>query len=266
MDLRQLSVDAAIAGAAVVAAAFGSRHAATMKSDDSPVTEVDAAAEAAVLRVLDAAVPNDAVVSEEGSGRPGTTGRRWYIDPLDGTVNFMNGIPHVGVSIAVYDDDGPLAASVVDPLRPEVFHAARGEGAELGSRRIGVSDQAELRNAVVVTGFPYDHRRRAAELLRPIQALLEQVQGVRRLGSAALDLAWVAAGRFDVYYEPAIAPWDTAAGILIVNEAGGVVSDLAGRPSTPEMFPIVASNGLLHDEVIDLVAPFAPAARSDASE
>lgn len=169
------------------------------------------------------------MLAEEGTDERSESGRRWVFDPLDGTVSYLYGYPHWCVSVAVEDDDGPLAGAVYDPNREELFAAERSRGATLNGEPIRVRDPVPLELAMVATGFGYDASRRArqADVARE---LLPKVRDIRRAGSAALDLSWLAAGRFDAYYERGLSPWDWAAGSLIVREAGGVVEDLPDEP------------------------------------
>jgi myo-inositol-1(or 4)-monophosphatase len=194
----------------------------------------------------------------EESGGMTHDGRHWIVDPLDGTVNFIHGIPQVSVSIALYEGDRGRVGVVYDPLRDEIFTAARGEGARLNGHVISVSATAELERSVVATGFPYDHDVKADELAAVLREVLRHVNGIRRFGSAALDLAWVAAGRLDAYWELGIAPWDGAAGEILVREAGGVVTDPLGRVSTPMMGLVVASNGHLHETLRTIIESWMP--------
>jgi len=241
-----VAMTAAEAGAKIIKDHFGAPPAAEYKAKFDPVTAVDRAAEAAILEVLRSALPDDEVMAEESGGTV-HPGRHWIVDPLDGTVNFVHSIPHVSVSVALYDGSEGLVGVVHDPLRDEIFTATRGGGARLNGHVISTSDRTELETAVVATGFPYDHDTHAESLAVVLREVLAQVAGIRRFGSAALDLAWVAAGRFDAYWELGIAPWDGAAGMILVREAGGVVTDPFGRPSTPSMGLVVASNGKIHD-------------------
>jgi myo-inositol-1(or 4)-monophosphatase len=194
------------------------------------VSEADRDAEAAIAELLRAERPDDALVSEEGAGDSGTSGRRWVVDPLDGTTNYLYRFPAWGVSVALEDADGGLAGVVHDPVGGETFRAARGAGAELNGRPIRVSGLDRLDTALIGTGFGYDPDVRAgqADVLRRV---LPRVRDVRRAGAAALDLCFVACGRLDGYYERGINHWDWAAGALIVREAGGEVVPLeGGRP------------------------------------
>jgi myo-inositol-1(or 4)-monophosphatase len=202
----------------------------TKSSQTDLVSDADREAEAAIVATLRAERPDDAILSEEGAGDDGTSGRRWVVDPLDGTTNFLYRFPAWAVSIAVEDEHGGLAGVVHNPVSGETFRAARGHGAELDGAPIHVNDHDRLDTALVGTGFGYEPDIRAgqAELLRTI---LPRVRDIRRAGAAALDLCFVACGRLDGYFERGINHWDWAAGVLIVREAGGAVLELeGGRP------------------------------------
>jgi myo-inositol-1(or 4)-monophosphatase len=257
MDDAAIAAAAAREGAAVVRSHFGGTTAADLKGRLDPVTAADKESEAAIVAVLREARPDDGILAEEGSGFA-ATGRRWIIDPLDGTVNFIHRIPQVAVSVALYDGDRAVTGVIIDPIHDEEFAATSGEGAFLDGTRIGVSSVTEPERAVVATGFPYDHDRHAAGYAANLGAVLAAVNGVRRFGAAALDLAWVAAGRFDGYWELGVSPWDIAAGILLVREAGGRATDLTGRDAVPETRLIVTSNGPLHEPLLDLVTGSLP--------
>lgn len=246
MDDLDVAKAAAAAGAQVVRRHFGTGVTATLKGNNDPVTEVDRESERVIVDLIRSHRPDDTIIGEEGTATAGGV-RRWLIDPLDGTVNFVHSLPHIAVSIGLLDGNEPLAAVVVDPLRNEVFSSSAGNGADLDGRAITVSGAEDLKGTVVATGFAYDHDRYAADYTRPVTAVLERVNGVRRFGSAALDLAWVAAGRLDAYWEHGVAPWDIAAGILLVREAGGVATDAGGRPATPETSLIVTAGPGIHE-------------------
>jgi len=257
MDDLHVAMSAARAGAEIVKKHFGTATETRYKSKFDPVTAVDQAAEAAILDVLHSARPDDEVIAEESGGSV-HPGRHWIVDPLDGTVNFVHSIPHVSVSVALHDGEHGLVGVVYDPLREEIFTATRGGGARLNGRVISASDTTELEKAIVATGFPYNHDEYADSLAVVLREVLVRVNGIRRYGSAALDLAWVAAGRFDAYWEFGLKPWDVAAGMIIVREAGGTVTDPYGRPSTPMMGLVVSSNGKIHDPLRRIVETWMP--------
>lgn len=196
-------------------------------------SEVDGLAEEAVVKELRRAYPEYAVLGEEGGvqkgrGAPHPSKPTWVVDPLDGTSNYLHGWPHWCVSIALVENGEPQHGVVFDPLRNELFTASRGSGATLNDRRIRVSERKELAGAMLVTGFPPRERQRAGAQLECVRELLRDAEDIRRTGSAALDLAYVACGRADAYFESGLQPWDIAAGALLVREAGGRVSDFRG--------------------------------------
>ncbi len=222
-------------------------------SATDPVSAADAAAERVIVDRLLAALPDDGILGEEGAGqRAGDSGRTWVIDPLDGTVNFLYGQPQWCVSIACVDGDGALAGAVIHPPGGEVFSAARGHGAWLGDRRLAVSGAQELSAALVGTGFAYRVDVRAA-WGRRVAALLAEVRDIRRGGAAALDLAWLAAGRLDAHLEFSLNPWDWAAGRLLVEEAGGHVSEVSRELAGSREPGLVAGPGPIHDALLEWV-------------
>ena len=191
-------------------------------------SEVDGLAEAEIVRELKRSMPDCAILGEE-TGSSGRGRQTFVIDPLDGTSNFLRGLPHFSVSIALVENGEPLHGVVFDPLRNELFTASRGAGALLNDRKIRVAERKDLGGALLVTGFPPRERARLQPHLDCVGKLLAQAEDVRRTGSAALDLAWVACGRADAYFEAGVKPWDIAAGMLLVREAGGRVCDFQGR-------------------------------------
>ncbi len=227
--------------AAEVIRAATSREA-TFKSAVDPVTETDKAAEAAILDVLAEMRSTDGVLAEE-SGGDLDHDRLWVIDPLDGTVNFVHGIDHTGVSIALWVAGVPRVAVVVDVTRRLTYRAVAGEGAWLGSQRLHVTDRP-TDESVIASGYPYDRREKADVYGDFTARMLETCRGIRRFGAAALDLAWVANGTVDGYMEPGlpagVKPWDVAAGILLVREAGGDVINLRGEPAGLEEAMFIA--------------------------
>jgi myo-inositol-1(or 4)-monophosphatase len=222
----------------------------TKSSSTDMVSEADRAAEAFLVARLRTLRPDDGILGEEGTESRGTTGLRWVIDPLDGTTNYLYRLPQWAVSVAVEDAVGPVAGCVFDPTRGECFVASRAGGARLDGSPIRVSETASLAHALIGTGFAYAAELRAAQAAR-LGPIVGAVRDVRRAGSAALDLAWVACGRLDGFYETDIQHWDYAAGRLLIVEAGGVFTRDAGPHDRPE---VVASNATLAGELRALLA------------
>ena len=256
-DLREACVQAALRGAAVLRGRWGARRTIEFKGGIDLVTDADRASEEALLVFLHGRFPGSAVLAEE-SGRSGAEAAsarlRWYVDPLDGTTNYAHGVPHFAVTVAVEDAGGLAAGATCDPLRRELFTAARGEGARLGAEAVRVSAAAHLSRALLVTGFPYDVHRDAETPLEIFGAYLRRARALRRLGSAALDLAYVASGRFDGFWEMKLKPWDVAAGILLVREAGGVVTDFDGGEDMLHGGTIRAAGPALMPQLLQVLA------------
>jgi myo-inositol-1(or 4)-monophosphatase len=224
------------------------------KSAIDLVTSVDRGAEERIVEVLLRRFPDHAILAEEKTSTAVAEGLyRWIVDPLDGTTNFVHSYPHFGISLALERAGRIVVGLVSDPLRRETFTAIRGEGAFLNDARIGVSNVAELDKALLATGFPYDRRERSSFYLSFFQAFMVRSQGIRRTGSAALDLCYLACGRVDGFWEWKLHPWDTAAGSLIVEEAGGRMSDFCGGPFSPWGEQTLASNGAFHDEMVEVL-------------
>ena len=227
-------------------------------------SEVDGLAEEAIVKELRKANPDYAILGEEGGAQKGNRGPSrytWVIDPLDGTSNYLRGLPHWCVSIALCEGPEPLHGVVFDPLRNELFIATRGAGAQLNDKRIRVAERKDLAGAMLVTGFPPRERKRADAQLDCLKQLLQEAEDVRRTGSAALDLAYVAAGRVDAYFEAGVQAWDVAAGALLVREAGGRVCDYKGAPTGPLHIAgaaagrqLVAANVKLVDPLLKVIA------------
>lgn len=219
------------------------------------VTDADRASEAVMLEWLAREVPQHAVLAEE-SGARGQGDFTWYVDPLDGTTNYAHGVPHFCVTLAVEGPAGLLAGVSYDPLRDELFAAARGEGATLNGQPLRVSGAASLDQALLCTGFPYDLQQHPEVPLGLFTRLVCRAQGMRRLGSAALDLAYVAAGRFDGFFEVGLKPWDTAAGALLVAEAGGHMLRIDGAPYEPRYGEVLAAAPGLSVELSGICGDF----------
>jgi len=222
------------------------------KSEIDLVTEIDRRSEAFLLDSIRERYPDDHIVAEESGIIQGNNGHVWHIDPLDGTVNYAHGIPFYAVSLG-YLQDGEIKLGVVfDPVRDECYTAQRGKGATLNGKPLQVSAADELIQSLLVTGFPYDIRKRQDNNLNHYSNLSLQSQGVRRLGSAALDLCYVAAGRMEGFWEVQIQSYDIAAGVLIVEEAGGTVTDVRGGPNfLKPPCSVLATNGRIHQTMLD---------------
>jgi len=222
------------------------------------VSEVDRMAEADIIATIRRSYPDHAFLGEE-SGRTGDSEFVWIIDPLDGTTNFLHGFPVFGVSLALAHRGRLEQGVVYDPMRQELFTASRGEGAQLDGRRIRVSGQRNLESALIGTGFPFRGKESWLETYLPmLKAVIASTAGVRRPGAASLDLAYVAAGRLDGFWEIGLKPWDMAAGCLLIQEAGGRVSDLDGGGDYLERGDILAGNGRIHQALASLIAPLMP--------
>ncbi|RMD63945.1 MAG: inositol monophosphatase [Alphaproteobacteria bacterium] len=219
------------------------------------VSAADLRAEAILREELSRARPDYAWLMEESGGSPGheRAPRRWIVDPLDGTSNFLHGLPHFAISIAA-EHDGELVAGVIyDPTKDEMFYAEKGAGAYLNDRRIRVSSRRRLNEALIATGVPFSGRGDAERFSAELKAVAGVSAGIRRWGSAALDLAYVAAGRYDGYWERDLAPWDTAAGVVLVREAGGHVSRIDGKPFDLDMPSILAGNEAIHPALVRIL-------------
>lgn len=226
----------------------------THKDRNDFVSEVDHQAEEAIIRVLRKAYPNHAILAEE-SGSHGNDDYQWVIDPLDGTTNFLHGFPQFAVSIALLHSGRLEQGVVYDPLRQELFTASRGAGAMLNHRRLRVSARPSLSGALLGTGFPYKDHSRLDAYMATLKSLIVETAGVRRPGSAALDLAYVAAGRLDGFWEAGLKPWDLAAGALLIQEAGGIVGDFTGNPCFLKSGDIVAGNAKIFAQLIKIIRP-----------
>ncbi len=223
------------------------------KGRNDYVTNADREAEDAITRIVRARFPDHTIVAEESAPSAGSVGYRWYIDPLDGTTNYVHQYPLFCVSVGIADPQGMRAAAVYDPLHEEMFTAARGRGAKLNGEPIHVSAIGRLAQGLIVTGIPFRSLNRLEEYLRSLRAVIEGSAGIRRDGSAALNLAYTACGRYDGFWEMGLSSWDVAAGSLIVQEAGGVVTDFAGRHRYIESGDIIAATPEIHPSLLEIV-------------
>ncbi|MEW5733848.1 MAG: inositol monophosphatase family protein [Thermodesulfobacteriota bacterium] len=251
--INTVALGAAYQSCQVLRERFGKRHTITKKGGIDLVTEADLASEKIVCGIIREAFPDHAILAEESGGSRATDGPLWIIDPLDGTTNFAHGLPLFAVSIAFLNNGCTRLGLVANPITGEVFSAVKGQGAFRNGEQIHVSPTPCLSESLLVTGFPYDLAQRLDGLVTRFSRCLGAAQGVRRLGSAALDLCFVACGRFDGFWEESLKPWDTAAGALIATEAGGRVTDFSRGPWNPFSPEILATNGRIHDEMSDVV-------------
>jgi|SRR6056300_555230 len=225
------------------------------KATNDYVSEVDKLAESAIINEIKKAFPSHAILGEETGNIIGDDDYKWIIDPLDGTTNYLHGFPQYAISIALYEKKIPTHAVVYDPFKEELFSASKGEGAFLNSQRIRVSIALGFNNSLIGTGFPYtnfDHLNTYAEMFKSIAP---KVAGIRRAGSAALDLAYVASGRLDGFWEIDLSIWDIAAGTLLITEAGGFIGDFTGSPKFLESGNVVAGNEKVYKEILKELKP-----------
>jgi myo-inositol-1(or 4)-monophosphatase len=248
---RRVAVDAARAAGRLLSEALPRARQVSFKGTvTNLVTEMDARAEKLVVDALHDAFPDDGILAEEGSARSAPSGRRWIIDPLDGTTNYAHGVPAFAVGIGLEAAGRVVLGVVYEPIRDELYVAERGGGAFLNDTRLAVSTTPVLDASLLATGFPYDIRTTARNNLAQYAAFAVRTRGVRRFGSALLDFAWVAAGRLDGFWELRLGPWDVAGGAILVEEAGGKVTNLTGGAFDIDEPRICCSNGLIHDEML----------------
>ncbi len=249
------AIEVAVMAAGMIRENFNNSHEVIHKGTVDLVTEVDIASEKLIKKELFARFPEVRFHGEEHGGDNWNQGLVWVVDPLDGTTNFANRLPHFAVSIALCDQGEPVVGVVVNPMNQECYSCYRGGGAFLNGRPIRVGTQTLLNDALAVTGFPYNRRENIEIIVERLKIMLMQVQCVRRFGSAALDLCFIASGVFAIYWETGLKPWDVAAGLLLVKEAGGQISRFDGSPMALDSYELLATNGLLHEEAVRLLAP-----------
>ena len=255
----QTAIDAVRRAGEVQRQAFGGEFAIRKKGAIDLVTEVDVAIEREFRAHIAQAWPDHDVLGEEFGASAGAQGRTrpcWIFDPIDGTTNFAHGLPIFCASLALEIDGAMQVGAVYDPMRDELFTAERGQGAWLNGRPLRVSSTATLGDALLVTGFPYTVQQEGEAILGLFARFVAEARAVRRLGSAALDVCYVAAGRMDGFWEEGLGPWDIAAAALLVDEAGGRISDLSGGPFNARAGQLVASNGRLHPAMLETIARF----------
>lgn len=240
-------------GGAILKKGAGTSFRIHMKGPVNPVTDVDLAIEKKLMSLIRGNFPEHRILSEESPPMKGSSGYRWIVDPLDGTINFAHNLPLSSVSIGVEKDGVMILGGVYNPMLNELFFAEKGNGAFLNGKRIRVSPEKKLIKSLLVTGFPYDRQDKAEFYLAFVRSMMEKCTGLRRLGSAAMDLAYVACGRFEAFWEFNLQPWDVAAGILLVEEAGGKVTNYSHQPVLVDRpIQLLASNGGVHEEILDI--------------
>jgi len=252
--VKRTGVAAASRAAGILREHLGRLTRIEKKGKNDLVTEADTAAEAAIIATIRSRFPDHDILAEESGATGGGAECRWIIDPLDGTTNFAHGLEPFAVSIAFEAGGETRFGLVLNPASGELFSAIQGRGASLNGEPIGVSPTPLVADSLLVTGFPYDFREILPEVTHRLTRCLIAAQGIRRLGSAAVDLCYVACGRFDGFWEQNLKPWDTAAGVLIAREAGARVTDFAGHPFTNREPEILATNGRIHIDMLALLA------------
>lgn len=253
-DIRGVLIQAANAGGAVIAHYFDGVFKIENKSTiNDLVTEVDKHAEKAIIDIIKLHFPTHSVISEEVGELMQDSDYEWIIDPIDGTVNFAHAIPICCVSIGVRHKGQMILGAVFNPIMKEFFFAEKGKGAYLNDMKISVSKKSDFKKACLVTGFPYKWPKSYVHPIKVFERFIMEGLPVRRLGSAAIDLCWVACGRFDGFWEYNLNPWDIAAGYLIVEEAGGKITNFDGDPYNVNDKETLATNGIIHDDMLKLI-------------
>lgn len=253
--IQRFAIDIAHQAGALLMNGLKEQRQVQLKGPFDLVTNIDQASEQLIVQAIEQQFPDHAIMAEEGHHSDGTSEYMWVIDPIDGTTNYAHGFPHFCVSLALLADCVPIMGIIFDPWHNELFIAERGHGARCNDQQIHVSTVSTLTNALVSTGFPYDYASNPHNNLPEFDRVRQCVQGVRRAGSGALDLAYVAMGRLEAHWERGLQPWDSAAGSLLIHEAGGTLSDYRGNTWNPWSNCIVASNGLVHDELLSILVP-----------
>ena len=254
-EILKTAVEAALKGGKILRNLYGKPHQIKHKGDIDLVTEADISSEKAILAILNMAHPGIKVLAEESYSlyHQAPDGPVWIVDPLDGTTNFAHQLPFFAVSIAYVHKGTPIVGVVLSPETGELFTAMKGKGAELNGQEIHVSESKNISESLLATGFPYDLKLHMVPIMKRMERCLSASRGVRRYGAAALDLCYLACGRFDGFWEQHLKPWDTAAGELIAREAGATVTNFSNDPFTINDDEILATNGHIHSQMISLM-------------
>ena len=252
LQWKLFAVDLARKAGVLLKERFNQKHEINYKGEINLVTEADKMSEDLIIVAISRSFPDHGILSEESPVITGAGKLRWIIDPLDGTTNYAHGYPVFCVSIALENEGAIVLGVIYDPMREEMFVSVRGEGAYLNDKKLAVSSLKDISRSLLATGFPYDIRESKENNLDYFNAMAINVQAIRRAGAAALDLAYLAAGRFDGFWELKLKPWDTAAGCLMVEEAGGVISDIAGGKWHLQSPTLLASNAFIQEQMIDI--------------
>jgi len=250
---KRVGIAAAYSGARILRDHFGHISQINHKGDFNLVTEADTGSERQIIKTIREAFPDHAILAEESGAAKGSRNYQWIIDPLDGTTNFAHQLPIFTISIALAIEDEIVLGLVLNPMDGELYSAISGQGAQLNDNRIQVSSTASVKESLLVTGFPYNFSEVIEPIMKRFSVCQNASQGVRRLGSAALDICYVACGRFDGFWEQNLNPWDTAAGAVIAAEAGALITNFSNKPFSVYQNEILVTNGKIHDEMLSLL-------------
>jgi myo-inositol-1(or 4)-monophosphatase len=251
-ELKDFAINLAREAGKLLTGKFNSKHEIHYKGEIDLVTEADKMSEDLIIAAINSSFPDHGILSEESPAQNSQAKLRWIIDPLDGTTNYAHGYPVFCVSIALENEGVIVLGVIYDPLRQDMFVAERGKGAYLNGKKLKVSATAKLSRSLLATGFPYDIRVSKDNNINHFNLMAVEAQAIRRAGAAALDIAYLAAGRFDGFWELKLMPWDMAAGCLMVKESGGIISNMSGSSWDIYSPNVLASNGLIHDQMINV--------------
>jgi myo-inositol-1(or 4)-monophosphatase len=251
---KRIGIEAIYSGARVIRNYFGRISQINQKGEFDLVTEADTESEKQIMETIRKAFPDHAILAEESGANQGVAEYQWLIDPLDGTTNYVHRLPFITIAIALVVRSKIVLGLVLNPMDGELFSAIAGQGATLNGKPIRVSSTESVCNSLLVTGFPYDFSEIADPAMKRFSICQQASQGVRRLGSAALDICYLACGRFDAFWEQNLKPWDKAAGVIIAAEAGAVITNFSNQPFSINQKEILVTNGRIHQEMLDLLS------------